>query len=855
MEIFAFRLRRFLAAALGIGFALQPVLSSAAFSDVSSSSYKTAISALEARGVLKGYEDGTYKPNATINRAEFLKIILQGRGEISSYSGANCFDDVHNEWFAKYVCSAKTEGIIAGYPEGDFRPNQPVNFVEAAKIISLAYKQEAQSGGSQWYEPYARALDASKAIPVSIAGLDRPITRGEMAEMMWRLSENKTDQPAKGYLNVKYPKMQVNLASDNVQTAKSCADLQALAQETQSNRGTQYGRGGDVMLQDAAEGAPAPMANQKAALPTTGGGSDGDYSKTNVQVEGVDEADIVKTDGDYVYLLKEQSVRIVKASPASALTETSIIELSKENMNPTDLYIDGTTLAVMGQLWQQVPYPTAVPMPLMERKMMAPGYYPPYYSKPRSVVRLYDISDKANPKLAREITFDGTTVSSRKIGDKMYLVLQQPMMWAYPLTKAANEAELMPNFKDSAVSAKDQAVTRCGNVVILPHPVAPEYITVATIPLKGKTQEVKREVVVGSAQNIYASLDNLYVAMTEWKYDWDSRGSQSTENTHVYRFAFTDDGVDYAAQGSVPGRILNQFSMDEHESVFRIATTVGQTWDEDHLSKNALYVLNKDMQTVGTLTDMAPGEQIYSVRFMGDRAYVVTFKTVDPLFVIDTSDARNPKILGSLKIPGYSDYLHPYDETHLIGFGKEVDESIDSDKVHTPGAIYYTAIQGMKVALFDVADPAHPKEISKVTIGDRGTESPLLSNHKALLFDKERGLIGFPVTVYKQDSSQPAEGTDMVYPSVVFQGAYLYSVSLKDGLKLKGTITHYGADAFAKSGNYWYGGGRDVSRVLRIGESLFTISNAAVQANGLTTLDKQGSVELKQTTTTEDKIY
>jgi len=283
--------------------------------------------------------------------------------------------------------------------------------------------------------------------------------------------------------------------------------------------------------------------------------------------------------------------------------------------------------------------------------------------------------------------------------------------------------------------------------------------------------------------------------------------------------------------------------MDEHENTFRVATTIGQTWggidgSAQNASTNNLYILNMDMEHVGKVEALAPGETIYSVRFMGDRAYMVTFQKVDPLFVIDTSNPRSPKVLGKLKIPGYSDYLHPFDENHIIGFGKEAVEAKEGN---------FAWYQGMKLALFDVTDPTNPKELFKEQIGDRGTESPLLHNHKALLFDKERGLLSFPVTVAKIPDNQKTPGNEAnAYGSPVFQGAYVYSLSLKDGFDLKGTITHYDdSDAFLKAGNYWYNGGRDVQRIVRIGESLLTVSNASVRSHSYPAVKEQGKVELK----------
>jgi len=265
--------------------------------------------------------------------------------------------------------------------------------------------------------------------------------------------------------------------------------------------------------------------------------------------------------------------------------------------------------------------------------------------------------------------------------------------------------------------------------------------------------------------------------------------SKETEKTVIHKVSIDKNSIEHTAQGEVPGTVLNQFSMDEYNGNFRIATTTGNTWEGNSL--NNLYVLNEEMKIIGKTEDLAQGERIYSARFMGDRAYLVTFKNVDPLFVIDLKNPENPEVLGYLKIPGYSDYLHPYDETHVIGIGKDVNESIDADKVHSANAVYYTAILGLKVSLFDVSDVQNPKETGKIVFGDRGTESYALQDHKAFLFDKSRNLLVIPVMLAEINKSQYSDPipTD-AYGTPVWQGAYVLNVNL-DGISLRGNVTHF----------------------------------------------------------------
>jgi len=834
-------LRRKAAAALvAIAASFTPALPAfAAFPDVGGSTpYHEAISSLASKGVVEGYADGSFRPDTLVNRAELLKILLESRGEFAE-GGSHCFPDVNKEWFAPYVCAAEEEGIVGGYPDGTFKPEKVVNFVEAAKIFSLAYGQNIQPG-SEWYEPYARALDSSNAIPPSIEKLDAPLTRGEMAEMMWRLAEGKIDEESRGYLNVKYTDVKLNLSSDRPQKAQSCTDLRAFTDEASLSQG--FGYGGAVPPNVRAMPMMNMMAEDSAEKSTR---SNADYSTTNIQVEGVDEGDIVKTDGKYMYVLSrtDGKVRIVDVQNP---TEPRIVStVTVENFYGSELYIAGSTLVVIGTT--SVPYPDypGRPIPLgdgpADAKIASPLIYPPIYHTQKTTAILFDVSDRVNPKETRRVSIEGYQISTRLKRNSLILVLSAgPRWWGPYMEKRTTTAEaLIPVFDDSARAVKDRPVAGCTDITILPRVPRPQYMVVASVPLTGNG-EVDREVILGDGQQVYVSEDNLYVAATEWQYFWMERGTPATEKTNIYRFSYAPGSVTFEAQGAVPGHLLNQFSMDESGSSFRVATTIGETWSEmgsvSRPSRNNVYVLNSSLETVGSIEDIAPGETIYSVRFIGDRAYMVTFKKIDPFFVLDLSNPRNPTILGKLKIPGYSDYLHPYDENHILGFGKE---AVDSGKDD------FAWYQGMKVALFDVSDVSNPRELHKVTIGDRGTDSPLLRDHKALLFDRERNLLAFPVQVFELTDAQKSQPNDgSAYGSPVFQGAYVFDLTLGGGFDLRGKISHYNAEDFIKSGSVWYGYGKDIERIVRIGESLFTVSEGMLKANELDSLQEQGSVKL-----------
>lgn len=817
---------------LTLAVSLSPKVS--AFTDVTGNTpYAKAINELQRKGVVEGYEDGTFKMNAKINRAEFLKIVLESRGEIDE-DASNCFPDVRKEWFAKYVCTAKNEGIVAGYPSGRFQPETEINFVEASKILSLAYGQPIEQYSPDWYEPYARALESSAAIPPSIGSLEQQITRGEMAEMMWRLSEDVTDEPAKSYMNVKYPEVKVNLAGDTPQLATSCADLRAFTEEAGRS-----GFGGMMKTMDSAMPPSAQTAGAERSAVSESAGDD--YSQTNVQVEGVDEGDIVKTDGSSLFILRNSEVRIVDAKNPGSLKNAATITFATDgSFSPMDLYIEGNRLIVIGSSWENQGGPVRIMEEGAQEKMSSMIWPGPWMGRSFTVVKIYNVTNVENPSLERTVSIEGSNVSTRRIGDRLYVVTNQgPRYYGEPIPLGATlkETDIVPVLQDSARGNAIEGAVPCAKVMILPHVPSPSYLIVSVVPLRDAKAEVKRSAILGNGENVYASLENLYVASTDWNYVWNPAADQSPhQKTRLYRFAFTEDGTSFQAQGMVAGRILNQFSMDEHENHFRIATTVDGIWapesNAQSPSSNSLYVLNRDLENVGSITDIAPGERIYSTRFLGDRTYMVTFRTIDPLFVIDTSDPRNPVILGQLKIPGYSDYLHPYDENHILGFGKEAVVSKDGT---------FAWQQGMKIALFDVTDVKNPVVMHDLVIGDRGTESPLLYNHKALLFEKARGLLAFPIRVHKITNPETYGGDPAsAYGEPVFQGAHVYDLNLQDGFVLRGAVTHYTETDMQKAGGYFYG--KDVDRIIRIGDSLYTVSQWGVKSNDEEDVEELGSL-------------
>ena len=560
--------------------------------------------------------------------------------------------------------------------------------------------------------------------------------------------------------------------------------------------------------------------------------SDADYSQTNVQVAGVDEADIVKTDGQYIYLVKGAQVIVAEAYPAGDMKIVSRMDYTGQGFNPYEMYVENNRMIIIGYNGGGYGVMTRDVIENQVSDTYSSYTYPANYQRNMVKAVVCDTTDKTAIKPIRELELEGNYVSSRKIGSAFYLLTNKYLQFSpgYPVTNP------QPLYRDSAAVSGEYTELDYSKINSIPGFVQPNYLLVAGIDLNKPEEKADVNAYLGAGENIYASAENLYVAVTDYQYDAIRLGYSpqvNTSQTKVYKFALNGGNVTYTASGAAPGVLLNQFSMDEYKGTFRIATTSGDVWRTgEGASKNNVYTLDGGMNVVGKLEGIAPGEKIYSVRFMGDRGYMVTFKKVDPFFVIDLGNPSAPKVLGALKIPGYSDYLHPYDDNHIIGFGK--------DAIEVGYTTYYT---GMKMAVFDVTDVTNPVEMFTERIGGRGTESPLLNNHKALLFSKEKNLLALPITLMEVNGPEIVNG----YPAsgdFTFQGAYVYNLDLTDGFQLKGRITHLTDQDYLMAGSYWYDSEKNVERILYINDVLYTVSGISLKANNISDLAEIGALSL-----------
>jgi len=566
--------------------------------------------------------------------------------------------------------------------------------------------------------------------------------------------------------------------------------------QTQSQEGTQYwgfgfkGRGFAV---------PEMITLDSAKFAA----SSADYSSTNVQVEGVDEADLVKTDGEYIYIVSDDTVHIVMAYPPEEAELVSSIEFERWVLN---IYVNGDKLVVM----ETDEYRTFGAWPVPE------GFWGDV-----TKIHVYDISDRAAPVLDRTVTVDGFVLNSRMIGDYVYVVSQRRNIFY-------NDTEIwLPRFKsgESVEEVDADMIYYCNNTDSYY-----AFTNIVAVNVQDPEESIGHETfLLGPSSTLYASMENFYLTAPSWG------GRDFGEVTEIYKISVDGRSIEYTADGRVPGSVLNQFSMDERDGYLRVATTRGHVSRSGGGTSNNVYVLNSSLGIVGSLEDLAPGERIYSARFMGDRCYLVTFKKVDPLFTIDLADPENPTVLGKLKIPGYSDYLHPYDENTLIGIGKETVEAEEGD---------FAWYQGVKVSLFDVSDVSNPRELAKLEIGDRGTDTPALYDHKAVLFSRSRNLLVIPILLAEVDpddySGTPPANAHGEY---VYQGAYVFNISPEQGISVRGRVTHIDDDSFLKSG-YYFESELMVERSLYIEDILYTISRGMVKMSAMDDLSDVGEVSI-----------
>ena len=630
-----------------------------------------------------------------------------------------------------------------------------------------------------------------------------------------------------------------------------------------------------VAFEMSEDSAAMPVAAPPTTSAKTGAG-ELDYSTTNVQVENVDEPDYLKNDSKYVYIVSRNTLSIIDAYPAESAKVILKIALDIETQYIQNMFLNGDRLVIFynGQSDEEV-------IPQYD-------FVPRRSYSPVTHALIMDVSDKENPTILKDYSIDGHYSDARMIGDYAYFVTNSNVDYQYPKFPAIMERSIpimIPdafyfdnmerlssfntltaiNIFDETINSEtflmgytgtfyvsednfyltyqqnmpfgfyeDSSQNRFFDVIVplLPKNIQDEIKSIqndSTISIT--TQWIKISEIM---QETYNSMDKdakekLFEKIREALNEYDVKMQEDARKTIIHKISIDENNIEYVAKGSVPGRLLNQFSMDQDGDRFRVATTTEYyTQYQGTVRANAVYILNEQLEIVGGLDQIAPDESIFSSRFIGDRLYLVTFQQIDPFFVIDLS-TDTPKILGELKIPGFSNYLHPFDEDHIIGIGRDTKE-VGDNRVQQ---------LGVKIALFNVADVSNPKVADDIVIGDRSTNSEALHNHKAFFFDKTRKILSIPISG-DAGSLEGLSSSKMIVPdSNRWNGFYVFDLSSIDGFGLKGTVTH------SDDSSRYYG--MNNARTFYINDVLYTASEEHLKMNSFDNLEEINSIKLTNT--------
>jgi uncharacterized secreted protein with C-terminal beta-propeller domain len=534
--------------------------------------------------------------------------------------------------------------------------------------------------------------------------------------------------------------------------------------------------GGARAVEDAA-GPPGDGVVTTMAASSPAGGSDEGFSGTNVQVSGVDEPDIIKTDGKRILSIVDGKLRYVDASGD---TPVLLGELQLETGWNHRFFVDGDRAFVFsqGDLY-------AIPMFAADAARIASPY-----GMTVSVVQEVDLSDPDDMQVVRTLRVDGSYLSARSIDGVVRMVVSSypsALPFVYPSNESAEDIALAANRQIIGTSTLETWVPSytlydadgdeidSGLVVACDRMHRPaefagfDTLSVTTLDLSGALGAGNGTGVIARGETVYASSSSLYVATNVWIPEnvtdtTDFEEFSERYETAVHKFDIAGDGpATYRASGSIDGHLLNQFSMDEFDGDLRVAVTEGAPWSFEEDSESKIVVLTERgglLVEIGSVGDMGKGERIYSVRFLGETAYVVTFRQIDPLYVVDLRNPESPVVSGELKIPGYSSYLHPLGNGMLLGVGQEADS-----QGRTTGA---------KVTLFDVSDPSDPRELSSWTIAD--AYSDVEWEHLAFLYWAPADIVVLPIQSWMTQ----------------FMGAVVLKTD--DGLREYGRITHQRED-------------------------------------------------------------
>ena len=498
-------------------------------------------------------------------------------------------------------------------------------------------------------------------------------------------------------------------SSDTLETATDYDEiytyLQSYQDELDSSSVTGSTDNGIVMYstETADSGARTDSSSSSSDSSTTSARAvDTSFSDTNVRTEGVGEADIVKTDGSYLYTLKANSQEIsivdIRSDQMKVVSDISL----NENFQASEFYLSDQKLFVLGNM----------------QNTQVDSDSKTLYRGSCTRIQTYDLADINNPKSIGTVDQSGYYRTSRFKDGYLYVFSDY---YIYDTITKKDYPSYVPLVGDNLLKQSD---------IYLPtNHAADQYLVVSSVSASSPDKAADQKAVMSENGEVYVSENNIYI----YEYTNSSilADNLAAKNQTILRkLSYNKGKLSGSAQGKVKGYLNDSFSIDEYDNTLRLVTTVTHNVGSSSQS-NSVYVLDADLKTIGKIEDLAKNEQVYSARFLGDTGYFVTYEQTDPLFSVDFSDPENPKILGKLKIPGFSEYLHFYSDNLLLGIGMDTDEN--------------GITNGVKISMFDISDPSDVKEVSKYTL-DQYYYSDVFSDYRAALVDPEKNLIGFPLS-------------------------------------------------------------------------------------------------------------
>ena len=619
------------------------------------------------------------------------------------------------------------------------------------------------------------------------------------------------------------------------------------------------------------EGQPVPdamiMRESLEITATSQAGSldiDRDYSSTNIQVEDVDEPDYIKNDGRYIYMVTRDILTIIDAYPAeeAEIILRMAIDVGDEWIE--DIFLNGDRLIVFYEDYR------------IKQKILEYQYMPTETYGDATRVLIIDVTNRERPNIISNYLVDGELMDSRMINDHVYFVTNIELEYNDPkfpiITRDSdiirtsdsfyfNGLDILSQF--TTISVIDLANDNINSQSFLLGDTSTFYVSAdnlyltyqqhnkliektdeskffdVIVPLLSDSVQIQIRAIMNDTEldkderwsKIAAVMQDSYNKMSVSDRDrlfeeieraisnYENETTQDLTSTIIHKIEIDGSDINYTTRGQVSGRLLNQFSMDEYNDRFRVATTTERITSDGHFSQaNAVYVMDEQLNTVGKLEQIAQDENIYSARFMGDRLYLVTFLQIDPFFVIDLT-RDTPKILGELKIPGFSNYLHPFDDDHVIGVGRDT----------TINEFGGTLQLGVKIALFDASNVSNPRVLDQVIIGNGVTYSAVEHNHKAFFFDRSSKILSIPIAADTR-SIFPDKETDGFWT-----GFFVYKLDKTEGFEEKTRINHPSRD------------GLQGPRTFYIEDVLYTASYELLKMNSINSLNEINSIKLQNT--------